>query len=229
MADPEHYVVMDGLESGQKSDYTIQATGRIEMADNTLGGVPVSRDPDAQVSGSSVNGTVWAQADGYRVYGAIKDITIQNPEHVQLYTGKLSGEPQGDECEVTVRAEGVDFLDNQGLGEGAFELSIEHDIHGAQSETTNITVPVDQSAKLGVSIDNFKVQRSGSETKMLTTKVTERDSFLLGRNDYDKATKEIVLNCDEPKTVSQTVSFSGSNAEGTGKVRVNYTVGDLSG
>lgn len=232
MGDPKHYVVLDGLEDGHSSNYTIQATGQIDKAGGRLGGVSVSKDPDADVSGSSVHGKVWGHADGYRVYGGIKTIEIENPEHVQLYTGRISREPpETDECEVTVRAESVDFISGQGPGEGALELSIEHDIHGAQSETSKLRLATGSSSNIGVSIDNFKVPQGGSVTKQLTTKVREREvgsDWFVGNADYGDATTELVLECGEPKTVSQTVTI-GSDRGNTGKVRVNYTIGDLSG
>ncbi len=232
MDDPEHYVVFDGLSDQGNSEYTIQATGQIEKADDRLGGVSVSRDPDADVSGSTVHGTVWGQADGYRIYGGIKTIELENPDHVQLRTGRISGGPTDtEECEVTVRAESVDSISGQGLGEGALELSIEHDIHGAQSETNELRLETGSSNNLGVSIDNFKIPRGESVTKHLTTKVTEREvasDWLVGNDDYGDATTEIVLECGEPETVSQRVTI-GSDRGNTGEVQVNYTIGDLSG
>ena len=232
MADPTHYVVLDGLESDGNSEYTIQATGQIEMADDRLGGVSVTRDSDAGVSGSTVNGTVWAKADGYRIYGGIKKIEIENPEHVQLHTGRITGgSPDTEECGVTVRAESVDFVSGQGPGEGALELAIEHDIHGAQSETNQLRLPTGASRNLGVSIDNFRVPRGGAITKQLTTKVREREvgsDWFVGNDDYGDATTEIVLECGEPKTVNQTVTI-GSDRGHQGEVQVNYTIGDLSG
>jgi hypothetical protein len=232
MAEAKHYVVFDGLSDQGSSEYTIEATGQIKKADNRIGGVSVSRDSDADVSGNTVHGRVWGHADGYRVYGGIKTIELENPEHVQLHTGRISREPpETDECEVTVRAESVDFISGQGPGEGALELSIEHDIHGAQSETNQLRLATGSSNNLGVSIDNFRVPRAESMTKQLTTKVREREvgsDWFVGNDDYGDATTEIVLECGEPKTVSQNVTI-GSDRGNTGEIRVNYTVGDLSG
>lgn len=231
MADPEHYIVMEGLERNGSSDYTIQATGQMEMVDGRLGGVRVTRDTDAPVTGSTQNGTVWAKADGYRVWGGIKKIEIENPDHVQVHTGKIADDaPQPDHCEVTVRAEEVEFISGQGPGEGALELSIEHDIHGGQSEHDSLRLPTGANRRLGTSIDNFSVPRGGSVNKQLTTKVTEREvasDWFVGNDDYGDETMDITLECGQPKEVSQNVTI-GSDRGNTGEVKVNYTIGDLS-
>ncbi|MCY4730623.1 hypothetical protein KY092_08635 [Natronomonas gomsonensis] len=232
MADPQHYVVLEGLESNGRSDYTIQATGEIEMVDGMLGGVNVSRDADAPAQGSTQEGTVWAGADGYRVWGGIKSVDVANPDHVQLHVGEISGsrDPDAEECQVTVRAESVDFVSGQGPGEGALELTIESDIHGEQSETNSVRLPTGSSKNLGASIESFQVPQGRSLTKQLTTKVTEREvasDWFVGNDDYGDATTDIVLQCGEPKTVSQEVTIS-SDRGNEGKVRVNYTIGDLS-
>lgn len=233
MADPKHYVVMEGLGNGS-SDYTIEGTGQVEQVDGRLGGLSVSSGSQDRVHGGTVNGTVWAGNDGFRIYGGIKNINIENPDHVQVHTGSIAGEPPrpDEECEVTVRAERVEFVSGQGIGEGALELEIEHDIHGGQSERdTNIKLPTGSSENLGTSIDNFKVPQSGSEPKTLTTKITERDrvaaDWFTGHNDDGHETMEITLACDEPREVSQNVPID-SDRDNPGEVKVYYTVGDLS-
>jgi hypothetical protein len=232
MADPQHTVVLEGLESDGRSDYTIRATGEIEMVDDTLEGVDVSRDSDAPVSGSTQRGTVWAGADGYRVYGAIKSIEIENPSHVQLRVNEMAGGPGGsaEECQVTVRMESVDFISGQGPGEGALELTIESDIHGEQSATESVRLPTGSSKNIAQSIESFQVPRGRSLTKQLTTKVTEREvpaDWFTGNDDYGESTTEIVMQCGEPTTVSQEVKIS-SDQGNPGKIRVNYTIDDLS-
>ena len=230
-----HFVVLNGLNDGKSSEYTIQATGDIEMVEGELGGVPVVRDSDAPVEGSRVDGTVWAKADGFHVYGGIKSIEIDSPDNVELHVGQLAGSQNGDsteECEMEVRAKSVEVLQGQGFGEGALELEITHNIHGAQSQSEPRTrVPVGSSVNLGTSIDAFKVQRGSSETRKLTTKVTEKEvpgDALTGQDDFGEDTMDITLNCDEPQEVSQTVNI-GSDRGNPGKVRVNYVIGNLSG
>lgn len=230
-----HYVVLNGLSDGKSSDYTIQATGDIEMVDGELGGVPVVKDSDAPVQGSRVDGTVWAKADGFRVYGGIKSIDIDSPDNVEVHVGTLAGSPNGDptqECEMEVRAKSVEVLEGQGIGEGALELEITHNIHGAQSQSEPRTrVPVGSSVNLGTSIDNFKVRRGSPETRKLTTKVNEKEvtrDVFTGQDDYGEDTMDITLDCDDPKEVSQTVNI-GSDRDNPGKVRVNYVIGNLSG
>jgi hypothetical protein len=233
MADPHHTVVLEGLESDGRSDYTIDATGRIDMVDGMLDGVNVSRDNDAPVRGSTVEGTVWAGADGYRVYGGINSIDIEDPSHVQLRVNEMSRPPVGEEeCQVTVRMESVDFISGQGLGEGALELTIEADLHGEQSITKSTKLPTGSSRDLGASMESFEVPRGRSLTKQLTTKVTESDEgvradFATGRDDYGESKTDIVLQCGEPKSVSEVVTIN-SDRGNPGKVRVNYTIGDLS-
>lgn len=82
-----HYIVLEGLVDGKSSDYTIEATGDIDMVDGTLGGVSVSRDADAPVRGSSVNGTVWRGADGFRIHGGIRNLSIDSPDNVKVHVG----------------------------------------------------------------------------------------------------------------------------------------------
>jgi hypothetical protein len=231
MPEPKHYVVMEGV-TNNKSDYTIQATGPVDKAGGRLGGVPVSIGSGDDVSGSTVQGTVWEGADGYRVFGGIKDIDIENPDHVQVHMGTIAGEPtdpRDDMCEVTIRADKVEFLEGQGIGEGALELEMEHNIHGAQSEHTFTKLPTGSTERLDVSIDNIKVPRSGSETKRLTTSITEREvpaDWWTGRPDDGSDSMNIELTCGQPRTVSQTVRID-SDRDNPGKVKVYYTVGDL--
>lgn len=232
MANPQHTVVLEGLEPDGRSGYTIEATGEIDMVDGVLDGVNVSRDADAPARGSTKEGTVWAGADGYRVHGAIKSIDIENPSHVQLRVNKMADGRDGDveECQVTVRMESVDFISGQGAGEGALELTIESDIHGEQSATEKVRLPTGSSQNIAQSIESFEVPMGRSLTKQLTTKVTEREvpsDWFTGNDDYGESTTDIVLQCGEPKTVSQEVKIS-SDRGNPGKVRVNYTIGDLS-
>ena len=236
MANPQHTVVLEGLESDGRSDYTIEATGQIDMADDTIDGVDVSRDSDAPVSGSTQRGTVWAGADGYRVYGAIKSIDIENPSHVQLHVNEMAGGGNGttEECQATVRMESVDFVSGQGAGEGALELTIEADLQGEQSVRTpgTIRLPTGSSRQIGESIESIEVPEGGSEPKTLMTRVTEHDEgvgrdWFTGNDDYGEQSTEIVLECDEPKTTSVEVPIS-SDRDNPGKVRVNYRYGDLS-
>ena len=163
MANPQHTVVLEGLESDGRSDYTIEATGRIEMVDGKLNGVDVSRDSDAPVSGSTQRGTVWAGADGYRVYGAIKSIDIENPSHVQVHVNEMADGPDGSggECQATVRMDSVDFVSGQGAGEGALELTIEADLQGEQSVRTpgTIRLPTGSSRQIGESIESIEVPK----------------------------------------------------------------------
>ncbi|PSQ02787.1 hypothetical protein BRC94_00605 [Halobacteriales archaeon QS_5_70_17] len=200
------------------------------MVDGMLGGVNVSRDSDAPAQGSTQEGTVWAGADGYRVYGGIKSIDIEDPDHVQLHVEKISDPGPGEDCQVTVRLESVDFISGQGAGEGALELTIESDIHGEQSVTRSTRLPTGSSQNIAESIESFEVPQGRSLTKQLTTKVTEREvgsDWFTGNDDYGESTTDIVMQCGAPKTVSEEVTIS-SDRGNEGKVRVNYTIGDLS-
>ncbi|REA03832.1 hypothetical protein DEQ92_12055 [Haloferax sp. Atlit-6N] len=231
MANPKHYVVLEGLGAG-KSDYTIQATGDIEKVGGRLGGLPVTTGPADQVSGSTADGTVWGKSDGYRIYGGIKSISLENPDHVQVHMGTIAGEPDddhGDLCEVVVRAEKVEFISGQGPGEGALELEIEHDIRGAQSEHTSLRLPTGSTKNIGVAIDNFKVPRSGSEPKTIVTKITEREpprDWFTGTPDEGSEPVDITLACDNPQQVTNTVPID-SDRGNPGKVKVYYTIDDL--
>lgn len=233
MANPQHTVVLEGLESDGRSNYTIKATGEIDMKDGMLDGVEVSRDSDAPVSGSTQEGTVWAGADGYEVYGAIKSIDIENPSHVQLHVSKMAGPPDGEECQVVIRLDSVDFMEGQGIGEGALELVIEADIIGEQSiRTEQFKLPTGSSHGLGESVESFNVARGQSEPKTIKTKVYEIDEgvgedWFTGNDDYGEEPLDIVLQCDEPKTESVEVPIS-SGRDSPGKVRVNYQIDDLS-
>ncbi|MFB6120621.1 MAG: hypothetical protein ABEJ68_05835 [Halobacteriaceae archaeon] len=232
MPDSKHYVVMEGLGSG-RSDYSIQATGRIEQVDGRLGGLSVSENQADQVNGSRVSGTVWGGADGFRVFGGIEEMSIENPDHVQVHAGAIAGGGggSGDQCGVTVRAEKVEFVSGQGAGEGALELEIEHDVHGGQSERTSVTLPTGATRSLGASIDNFEVPRGDVENKQLTTKVTDREppsDWFAGRPDEGSETMDISLECGNPQQVTQTVPID-SDRGNPGKVKVSYTIGDLDG
>lgn len=230
MPESKHYVVMEGVTDGH-SDYTIQATGQIEKVEGRLGGVDVSKGNDV-VSGSTVNGTVWEAADGYRIYGGIKSIDVENPDHVQIHTGEISGPPSGgtDNCEMVVRAEEIEFVSGQGIGEGALELQLEHDIRGGQSERSpRFKLRTGSIKTLNTSIDNFEVPRGAPQTKLLTTAVTEyevQEDAFTGNQDAGSSSKEITLECGNPKTVSQNVTI-GSDRGNPGEVKVHYTIDQL--
>lgn len=230
MPEPRHYVVFEGLNPNDHSDYTIEATGEIDMHQGMLGGVEVSRDSDAPARGSTKSGTVYAGADGYRVYGAIKSIDVENPGHVQMHVGRISAPPRdANECEVTVRAESVEFISGQGPGEGALELTIEHDMHGGQSETDQVRLPTGSEQNLGTSIESFTVTEGRSLDKLLTTKVTEREvasDWFVGNDDYGDSTLDLTLTCGDPIGIANEVTI-GSDRGNEGKVRVWYTVDKL--
>jgi len=229
-----HYVVLEGLEDGKSSEYTIQTTGNIEMVDGTLGGVSVVKDEDLDINGSSVSTTVWSKADGYRVYGGLKSIDVDSPDNVNVHVGTLgTGDGRTGECEVEIRAKSVEFLEGQGAGEGALELKIKHNVHGAQSvQTPRTRLPVGSSVNLNDVVDSFNIPEGQSVTKKLTTKVTEKDDlardWFTGQDDTGDDTMDITLECGNPKEVSQTVDI-GSDRDNPGKVRVNYVIGDLRG
>jgi hypothetical protein len=230
MPPPRHYVVFEGLNANDHSDYTLEATGEIDMHQGMVGGVEVSRDSDAPARGSTQSGTVYAGADGYLVYGAIKSIDVENPEHVQMHMGRISDpDPDADECEVTVRAESVEFVSGQGPGEGAFELTIQHDMHGGQTETDRLRLPTGSEQDLSTSIESFSVTEGRSLEKLLTTKVTEREvpsDWFTGNDDYGDSTMDLTLTCGQPIGVSNEVTI-GSDRGNEGKVRVWYTIDKL--
>lgn len=226
-----HYVVLEGLADGKSSDYTIEATGDISMHDGNLGGVSVSRDSDAPVSGSSINGTVWRGADGFRIRGGIKRLSIDRPDNVQVHVGKISDQPSTEGCEFEVQAKSVEFLEGQGAGEGALEVSITHDINGEMStKTTRTRLPTGSSVNLQDSISGIHVPAGGSEEITLTVFVTEHEvgsDWAAGQDDSGQNHKDITLVCGETQNVSIPVSID-SDRGNPGKVRVNYAIGDQS-
>jgi len=226
-----HYVVLEGLVDGKSSDYTIEATGDIDMVDGKLGGVSVSRDSDAPVSGSSVNGTVWRGADGYRIRGGIKNLSVDSPDNVQVYAGQIEHPQPTEGCEFEVRAKSIEFLEGQGPGEGALEVEITHDINGEQSvKSPQTRLPTGSSVNLGEVISGIHVPAGQSEQITLTTYVTEHEvprDWFTGQDDAGQNSKDITLVCGETQEVSIPVSI-GSDRDNPGKVRVNYAIGDQS-
>jgi hypothetical protein len=203
------------------------------MVDGTIDGVDVSRDNDAPVNGSTVEGTVWAGADGYRVHGAIKSIDIENPSHVQLHVSETADSPPQNErtCQVTVRMDSVEFVSGQGPGEGALELGIKGDIEGEGSARRYVELPTGSARNLEETIESFEIAEGQSETGTLMTKVTEYDKgvagdALTGNDDFGQEPTEIVLECGEPTTESVEVPIR-SDRGNPGKVQVNYRIGDL--
>ena len=227
---PAHYIVFDGLADGRSSDYTIQANGNIEMVDGTLGGVSVTKDSDAPARGSSHSGTVWRGADGYRIYGGIKSLSIGNPDNVELHVGTIAQEPT-EGCEFEVRAKNVEFVEGQGVGEGALEVEIAHDINGEQSVVSPKTrLPTGSSVNLGDVISGIHVPPGQSEEIKLTALVTEHEvprDWWTGQDDSGQNSKTVTLRCGETQEVSIPVTID-SDRGNPGKVRVNYQIGDQS-
>jgi hypothetical protein len=226
-----HYVVLEGLEDGKSSDYTIQATGNIEMVEGTLGGVSVVKDEDLDINGSSVSTTVWSKADGYRIYGGLRSIEIDRPDNVQVYAGEVSDRQSTEGCEFEVRAKNVEFVEGQGAGEGALEVEIAHDINGEQSvKSPQTRLPTGSSVNLGDVISGIHVPAGQSEEITLTTYVTEHEvprDWWTGQDDSGQNSKTITLVCGETQEVSMPVSID-SDRGNPGKVRVNYVIGDQS-
>ena len=82
-------VVIDGSTANGSTGYTIRG-GRIEQKSGSVGGHDISIQGNDQVSGNRAEGRVAGGKDGFVVYGARPDITLDNPGNAAVY---VNGQP----------------------------------------------------------------------------------------------------------------------------------------
>ncbi len=109
-----HTVVIDSDGVEGSTGYTIEAAGRIEQADGTLAGFSVSGGDE--VSGGTAEGRVGGGTDGFRVFGQIEDVRLEDaasarvlvdgePRYTEEHTVVVAGGPDGG-SDYTIRAVG---------------------------------------------------------------------------------------------------------------------------
>lgn len=227
--EPSHYVVIEGREGAGSSDYTIQTTtDRIDKVSGTFHGVDVTTDDADTVSGSQITGTVWAAADGYRIYGAIKQIDIAgNADNVIVHTGPLGAEaPEG--CRKQITVDTVEVLSGQGAGEGQLELQIDHNTGVRRVHDRVWKVPPGTEQVVQSNIATFRIQPGETISQNINVQVEEVEvgsDWFTGQNDEGSSTMTVDLECGRSRTVSQKVSI-GSDRGNPGELRVNYRIQD---
>lgn len=78
-----HTIVLDGGGGSGSTSYRIEVDGRIEQADGSVAGHDVSGGD--RVEGGIATGRVGGGADGFRVFGAIRSIEVDDPGAAVLY------------------------------------------------------------------------------------------------------------------------------------------------
>jgi hypothetical protein len=80
----DHVFVIDSSNKSGSTDYKLLASGRLEQIERYgIGG-------NDSVSGGAASGSVGNGADGFRIYGELKDIEIDDPSAVEL---TMDGKP----------------------------------------------------------------------------------------------------------------------------------------
>ncbi|MCW4152587.1 YeaH/YhbH family protein [Halomonas sp. 18H] len=82
---PDHRVVIDGGQHRGATDYTLIVSGRLEGHEGRMDDFDVGLGSNDQVRGNRAQGRVSSGADGYRVYGTIQDILVDDPDSATVY------------------------------------------------------------------------------------------------------------------------------------------------
>lgn len=82
---PDHRVIIDGGQHRGATDYTLIVSGRLEGHEGRMDGFDVGLGSNDQVRGNRAQGRVSSGADGYRVYGTIQDILVDDPDAATVY------------------------------------------------------------------------------------------------------------------------------------------------
>ncbi len=125
-----HTVVIDSDDVEGSTDYTLEAAGRIEQADGRVAGFDVS-DGD-EVSGGTARGRVGGGTDGFRVFGEITGIELEDASAARVL---VDGEPHHTE-EHTVVIEGSN-------GGSAYTVEVVGEIEPAEDSLAGRAVTVD--------------------------------------------------------------------------------------
>lgn len=201
--EPSHFIVLEGLRDGYSSRYTIKATKGISRADGKLAGIAVVADGEDRIEGRRVDGTVWADADGFRITGGIARLVLEKPENVRLHVGPLSSEARGKAvatgatetasdgedpasspnndtnqaatgCEKQVSARSIAVLQAQGRNEGKLELRLSH-VMGDDEEEERLVLGAGETRPLEANFAPLAVDAGQTVTRGLTTKVWEEE------------------------------------------------------
>jgi hypothetical protein len=105
--DPQHVVLIDGAGGSGRTRYTLRATDAVEKADGTIFGVEATINDNDVIAGRSASGVVGTAADAYYVFGAVDEITLEDPAAADVYVdgvriAAFSGDDTGS-GPVTVR------------------------------------------------------------------------------------------------------------------------------
>ena len=84
-------IVIDSQTVSGGSDYTLSGGGRLEQTDGHLMGIAVSAHGNDQVRDNRADGSVGEGSDGYRVYGAMPQISLADPASAVVW---VNGEPR---------------------------------------------------------------------------------------------------------------------------------------
>lgn len=88
---PPRTLVIQGADEHQ--EYEVSVSGEIEQVDGTLEGIPVSDNPDDEITGSTATGAVVGGADGFRFSGDVTAFSVTDPETVTVYVDGNSRSP----------------------------------------------------------------------------------------------------------------------------------------
>lgn len=131
-------------------------------------------------------------------------------------------------CMVSVSPTRVEFLDGQGIGEGALELDITHRSGQETALSRDIRLPTGSSQPLSGRLITREIQAGRTQAVSVTTQVDEREvgaDRFAGQDDYGENTKRLTLRCGVSQTVGSTVTID-SDRGNDGRVRITYQVQD---
>jgi hypothetical protein len=78
-------IAIEGTGGGTGTWYTVEVSEEVEQATGTVGGVPVTDNPDETATVSRADGRVGEGADGYRFRGDITGLSLTDPREATVY------------------------------------------------------------------------------------------------------------------------------------------------
>ncbi|MCS4503930.1 hypothetical protein NYO91_07555 [Arhodomonas aquaeolei] len=82
---PDHTVVIDGGAAAGRTGYRLVAGRFVQPVDGRVAGRRVSIDSNDTARGRRAEGSVSSGADGFRVYGDVRSVSLDNPAAARVY------------------------------------------------------------------------------------------------------------------------------------------------
>lgn len=159
-----HTIVIRGTGGG--TDYRISGGGELEQVSGSLDGHQISKQAGDNVSGNRAQGRVVGGNDGFKIYGAMPEISLENPENAVIY---VDGEKQARSGRDyhTIVVSGHGGTDYRIHGGGRLEqVSGALDGHRVSKQKDDNVIGNRAEGHVGSGKDGFKVYGSVPEVKL---------------------------------------------------------------